>query len=286
MAGARNVVLKCKRQLSPCESGRAVATLLQCAKSNHTGIGREVRRLPAPGKVARGALRRWEPGAQVLTLPIWSRGTSAPGLPPLCASPGRRHSPPGAHGAKHAAKSVRTCPRAPEPTSPGWPAVPHELRVLGGLAEKVRGHRGYPYRLPELVARAWSRRGIAKVLAQLIWRRGWVQLGRRGLGLSAQGPGDGRVGLRGPQGSAERKDKATHETGLERGSRLSSGYSTLSPHRARLRRAGERCLIGLASLGRSKGGRGRRLGQPRGGEAAHPPFSARVELSLESVTGR
>lgn len=159
-------------------------------------------------------------------------GPRRQGSPPLCASPGRRHSPPGAHGAKRAAKSVRTCPRAPEPTSPGWPAVPHELRVLGGLAEKVRGLRGYPYRLPELVARAWSRRGIAKVLAQLIWRRGWVQLGRRGLGLSAQGPGDGRVGLRGPQGSAERKDKAAQETGLERGSRLSSGYSTESPKSA------------------------------------------------------
>lgn len=55
LAGARNVVARCARQLSQSESRRAAATLLQCAESNPAGIGLELRRPLAPGKGARGA---------------------------------------------------------------------------------------------------------------------------------------------------------------------------------------------------------------------------------------
>lgn len=96
-----------------------------------------------------------------------------PGLPAL----------PALAAPETAAKSARTCPRTLAPTSQSGRRFPHDYRYLEGRQERCRSLGRCLYRLPGSVARAWSRRGIANLLAQLFWRWSWVQPGWRGSGL-------------------------------------------------------------------------------------------------------
>lgn len=162
LACARDVVRRCARQLSQCQNHRAVATRLQCAKSNQTGIGRELRRLPAPGKGARarGALRRSEPGAQVPALPIWSRRISAPVSPAIVR---QSWSPPPASGCSRGQKPqqrvVRTCSRAPEPVSPGRPAVPPPVAHTWRAGRGGTGVLGVPLQISRVGGLVWVTSG-------------------------------------------------------------------------------------------------------------------------------
>lgn len=103
------------RQLSRCESSRAVETLLQCVESNQNGIGRELWRLTTGREVTRARrLSSSEPGAQVPELPVKPRDLRASA--PRCRAPVLAATArlPALAGTETASKSVRTCPRAPE----------------------------------------------------------------------------------------------------------------------------------------------------------------------------
>lgn len=108
-------------------------------------------------------------------------------MPVLCAAVRQSWPPvpslPALAAAETAAKRARTCPRALAPTSQSGRRFPHDYRYLEGKQKRYKSLRGCLYRLPGLVARAWSRRGIASLLAQLFWRWSWVPPGWRGPGL-------------------------------------------------------------------------------------------------------
>nr|XP_015285487.2 guanine nucleotide-binding protein G(s) subunit alpha isoform X2 [Macaca fascicularis] len=127
------------RQLSRCESSRAVETLLRCVESNQNGIGQELWRLTTGREVTRARrLSSSEPGAQVPELPVKPRDLRASA--PRCRAPVLAATArlPALAGTETASNSVRTCPRAPELTSPGG-------GQLGGSTwGKGRGRKGTP----------------------------------------------------------------------------------------------------------------------------------------------
>lgn len=132
LAGARNVVARCARQLSQSESSRAAATLLQCAESNRVGIGLELRRPLAPGtaRAALKALRAWSPSPGAANLEPRDPRCQCP--PRLCASPG-------CHGPfrvlarpETAAKCAHLLARPRADLSERRQAVPREYLYLEG----------------------------------------------------------------------------------------------------------------------------------------------------------
>lgn len=115
-------------------------------------------------------LRAWSPGPVAANLDLRDLGTSVPGgCAPVLAATTRLRA---LAGLDTAPKSVRTCPRAPEPTFPSRPAVPHESPILGGQAEEVRESR----EATKVGGANLVTSGIANLLAQLVWRRSSVQL--------------------------------------------------------------------------------------------------------------
>lgn len=112
-------------------------------------------------RAALKTLRAWSPGPGASNLEPRDLGTSTPhGCAPVLAATARLRA---LAGPETAAKGVRTCPRAPEPTSPGGRWFPTSHPHSEGEQRRYGSRGGYPYRLLGLVARAWSRRGIANL---------------------------------------------------------------------------------------------------------------------------